>query len=405
MRMADRAIEILSPAGDMERLIMAISYGADAVYLAGQRFGMRAAAGNFSHDEMLRAVDMCHHREVKVYVTCNIVPRNSDIAELPTFLEQIQDAGADAVIVADIGVLAMAKKYAPNLNIHISTQAGVANYETARTFYDMGASRVVLARELTLAEIAEIRAKVPAKLELEAFGHGSMCVSFSGRCLLSNYLADRDANQGACAQPCRWKYHLVEERRPGEYMEISEDGGTFIFNSRDMCMIDHVPEMIAAGINSLKIEGRMKSAYYTAVVTSAYRNAADAAAAGRPLDPIWRNEVNMVSHRAYSTGFYFDQNGPGQYYEDAHYFSDCDVMAVVLHCDVDGTAVLSQRNKFFVGDTLELIAPGMKPMPFTVAHMTDSAGVEIDSTPHPTMEIHMKLPVCVPENALLRKRK
>ena len=404
--MTDRKIEVLAPAGDMERLIMALTYGADAVYLAGTRFGMRAAAGNFSSDgELAEAVRMCHEKGVKVYVTCNAIPRNSDVEALPDFLRLLQQTGVDAVIAADVGVMAMAEKYAPDVKLHISTQAGIANYETARTFYNMGASRVILARELSLEDIALIRAKTPPELELEAFVHGSMCMSFSGRCLLSNYLAGRDANQGACAQPCRWKYHVVEERRPGEYMEISEDGGTYIFNSRDMCMIDYIPQLIQAGVDSMKIEGRMKSSYYAAVITNAYRHAADAAMEGRPLEQVWRDEVNKVSHREYSTGFFFDKNGPGQFYENAMYFTDCDVVAIVESCREDGSAVLRQRNKFYAGDTVELLTPEGEPVSFKVEHIFDKDGEEIDSTPHPTMEIHIKLPHYAPKYSILRKAK
>ncbi len=398
-------MEILSPAGDMERLIMALTYGADAVYLAGNMFGMRAAAGNFTFEEMHTASRLCGEKNAKMYVTCNTVPRNDEARLLPEFLERVQDAGADALIIADIGVMQLAKKYAPKLRLHVSTQAGVANYETARAFYDLGASRVVLARELTIEEIAQLRAETPKDLELEAFVHGAMCVSFSGRCLLSNYLTGRDANRGACAQPCRWKYHLVEEKRPGEYFEITEDNGTFIMNSRDMCMIDHLPELCAAGVDSMKIEGRMKSAYYAAVVTNAYRHAADSAENGLPLDPVWRAEVDKVSHREYSTGFYFDKSGPGQYYKDAMYFSDCDVVAVVENCDGSGHAVLTQRNKFYKGDRLELLTPTDKPVEFVAEHIFDAENNEIDDTPHPMMEIHMNIPMKAPKNAIIRKCK
>jgi len=401
----DKRIEVLSPAGDMERLIMALTYGADAVYLAGQRFGMRAAAGNFSSEEMAQAIKMCHDKNVKVYVTCNNVLRNHDVASVSAFLQEINSLGADAVIATDVGVLTLAKKLVPELDVHISTQAGVANYESARTFYDMGASRVILARELTMDEVAEIRAKTPKELEIEVFVHGSMCVSFSGRCLLSNYLTGRDANQGACAQPCRWKYHLVEEKRPGEYMEITEDGGTYIMNSKDMCMIDHIPELMAAGVTSLKIEGRMKSAYYAAVTTNAYRHAADAAMAGVPLDEIWRNEVFNVSHRQYSTGFYYNNEGPGQFYENASYFSDCDVVAQVEECDKDGNAVLTQRNKFMKGDLLNMVTPTDKPISFTAGEMKNAEDEEIDSTPHPMMVFKMKLPFYAPKYSLIRKVK
>ena len=403
--MADNKIELLSPAGDTERLVMALTYGADAVYLAGRRFGMRAAAGNFTPDEMEKAVLMAHGAGVKVYVTCNNVLRNDEIRELPPFLEALADVGADGIICADFGVLTLAKKYAPRVAVHISTQAGVANYETAAAFHSLGASRVILARELSLDEISEMRAKTPNELELEAFVHGSMCVSFSGRCLLSNYMTSRDANRGECAQPCRWKYHLVEEKRSGEYMEITEDGGTYILNSRDLCMIDHVGELIDAGVSSLKIEGRMKSAYYAAAMTNAYRHAVDAAVNNEPLKDIWRREVMKISHREYSTGFYFDKDGPGEHYGDSMYFSECDIAAVVADCDGDGNAVLTQRNKLVVGDALELLTPTEEPLLFTAGEMKNEADEKIDATPHPMMVFKMKLPRYAPVNSIVRKMK
>ncbi len=384
---------------------MALTYGADAVYLAGTCFGMRASAGNFDALAMEKAVGLCHGRGIKVYVACNNFMRNDDVRALPPFLETLQDIGADAVILSDLGAFALAKKYAPKLKRHVSTQAGIANYESADAYYNMGASRVVLARELTLDDICALREKTPPELELEAFVHGSMCVSISGRCLLSSYLTGRDANLGECAQPCRWKYHLVEENRPGELMEITEDGGTFIMNSRDLCMIEHLPELIAAGVTSFKIEGRMKSAYYAAVVTNAYRHALNAAINNMPLSPVWRGEVGKVSHREYSTGFYYNKDGPGQYYKDAMYFSDCEVAAVVESCDEAGNAVLTQRNKFFAGDALELLTPDDEPVAFTAADMRNSEGAVIESTPHPMMEIRMKLPIKAPQYSVVRRMK
>lgn len=400
-----RTAELLSPAGDMERLVMALDYGADAVYLAGSRFGMRAAAGNFSGEQLEQAIQLSHKRGARVYVTCNTLMTNGDIRALPQFMESLEAYGADAVIVADIGALSIAKKYAPKLSIHVSTQAGITNYESARAFYDLGASRAVLARELTLADITEIRAMTPSALELEAFVHGSMCVSVSGRCLLSNYMTGRDANRGECAQPCRWKYHLVEEKRPGEYYEITEDDGTYIFNSRDLCMIGHIPELIGAGIDSLKIEGRMKSSYYVAVVTNAYRHVLDAIKRGDEPSPVWLSEVNKVSHREYSTGFYFNGEGPGQYYNDSMYSSDCDIAAVVEHCEDDGTAVLTQRNKFYKGDALDLLTPVGEPVPFIAECIRNADGEEIESTPHPMMVFQMKLPIKAPKNAIVRRIK
>ena len=400
-----RRAELLSPAGDMERLVMAVTYGADAVYLAGTRFGMRASAGNFTDEEMEKAVKLCCRHGIKVYVACNTVMRDRDMRELPAFLERLQSLKADAVIVSDLGALALARKYAPSLGIHVSTQASIMNAGSANAYFDLGASRVILAREMTLREIASLREKTPRMLELEAFVHGSMCVSFSGRCVLSNYLTGRDANSGDCAQPCRWKYHLIEEKRPGELMEITEDGGTFIMNSRDLCMIEHLLAMLEAGIGSFKIEGRAKSAYYTAVITNAYRHALDAAEKGMPVPPVWRNEVYKVSHREYSTGFYFDEAGPGQFYDDAMYDSECEVAAVVESCDDAGNAFLTQRNKFFRGDTLELLIPGGEPVEFVASAIKNSEGADIDSAPHPMMELWMKLPIKAPRYSIVRRKK
>ena len=380
---------------------MALLYGADAVYLAGTEFGMRASAGNFDEAQLRQAVELAHGRGVRVYVTCNTLPREDELQRLPGYLEFLQDAGADALIVADIGVMSLAKKYAPRLALHVSTQFGVINSASANSLYDLGADTVVLARETPLEDIRKIRKNTPKELRLEAFVHGAMCVSFSGRCLLSNYLTGRDANRGQCAQPCSWKYHLVEETRPGEYFEISEDGGTHIMNSRDMCMIEHIPELLDAGVSSFKIEGRMKSSYYAAVVTNAYRQAIDAAVAGRELDRLWVEETEKVSHRPYSTGFYYDY--PGQHYSSASYTTGADVMAVVDSCDEAGNAVLIQRGKFYRGDTLELLLPGRAPVSFTAEHMLNAEGEEIEDTRHPAMVFQFKLPVCAPKYAVLRK--
>lgn len=382
---------------------MDIAYGADAVYLAGRRFGMRASAVNFSDEELAQAVAEAHAAGVRVYVTCNTLPREEELCDLPDYLGFLQEVGVDALIIADLGVLELAKKYAPNIKRHVSTQLGVINSATANALYNMGADTVVLARETPLADIKMIRANTPPELRIEAFVHGAMCVSFSGRCLLSNYLTGRDANRGQCAQPCRWKYHLVEEKRPGEYFEISEDGGTFIMNSRDMCMIEHLPELIDAGVSSFKIEGRMKSAYYAAVITNAYRHALDAALAGRALERVWIDETDMVSHRPYTTGFYFGE--PGQHYAEASYFTTADVAAVVESCDEDGEAVLTQRNKFSAGEELELLSPEGEPLSFRVEHMYNADGEEIADTRHAMMEIHMKLPVSVPRYSILRRRR
>ena len=396
-------IELLAPAGDMERLRMSLAYGADAVYLAGTVFGMRSFAGNFTPEELKQAVALCHSRGVAVHVTCNTMPRNGEIARMPEWLEYLQELGVDAAILADVGVLSLLKKHAPKLKAHISTQASVSNYQAAAAWHELGASRVILARELSLDEIREIRAKTPRELEIEAFVHGAMCVSYSGRCLLSNYMTGRDANRGACAQPCRYQYALVEEKRPGEYFPIGEDaGGAYILNSRDMCMIDHIPELIDAGLDSLKIEGRAKSAYYAAVVTGAYRHAIDAALDGRPLDPVWRDEVEKVSHRPYSTGFYFGE--PGQHTSHSRYVRDWQIMAVVTSCTPDGTALCELRNKLSAGDQLELVGPDLKPVSITVEGLTDGDGLSIPEARKPQMPFYLKLPVQAPPLSLLRRK-
>lgn len=401
--MADKRVkpELLAPAGDMERLKMAVLYGADAVYLAGTDFGMRAFAGNFTPEELREAVAFAHGHGVRVHCTINTMPRNDEAARLPEHLELLNDAGVDALIVADLGAFTLAGKYAPNCQRHISTQASICNYETARAWHGLGASRVILARELSLEEIRTIRDKTPPDLEIEAFVHGAMCVSYSGRCLLSNYMTGRDSSRGACAQPCRYQYALMEEKRPGEYFPIEEDEqGTYILNSRDMCMIDHLGDLMDAGLSSLKIEGRAKSAYYAAVVTGAYRHCLDDAAAGRVPDPVWRDEVEHVSHRPYSTGFYYGP--PGQYYANSRYVREWQVVALVTGCDDEGNAALSLRNKFRAGDTVELVGPDLRPFAMTVPEMTDGEGRPIDEPRTPQMTFHMKLPQAVPPFTLVR---
>ena len=382
---------------------MALHYGADAVYLAGTQFGMRASAGNFTFPELSKATKLAHANGTAVHMTCNTLPREDELAQLPEFLEQAQDAGVDAFIIADLGVMAAAKKYAPKVSRHVSTQLGVINSATANVLFDMGADRVVLARETPMDDIRKIRANTPKELEIEAFVHGAMCVSFSGRCLLSNYLTGRDANRGACAQPCRWKYHLVEEKRPGEYFEISEDKGTHIMNSRDMCMIEHIPELIDAGVTSFKIEGRMKSAYYAATVTNAYRHAIDYALKGEALPKVWIDELNKVSHRPYCTGFYYGD--PGQHFAEASYFSDAYVCAVVENCADDGFAELTQRNRFCLGDMVELLTNEGEPISFAVTELWDENGEAITATPHAMMKFKMRLPVNCSALSILRRIK
>jgi len=381
---------------------MAVLYGADSVYLAGTAFGMRAFAGNFSADELPKAVAFSHEYGVKVHATVNTMPRNDEVSALPAYLEQLQDAGVDALILADLGAFTLAGKYAPRCARHISTQQSIANYECAAAWHDLGAQRVVLARELSLDEIAQIRAKTPKSLEIETFGHGAMCVSYSGRCLLSNYMTGRDSNRGACAQPCRYQYALMEEKRPGEYFPVFEDEkGTYILNSRDMCTIDHLKALQDAGIDCIKVEGRAKSAYYAAIVTGAYRHCIDDVAAGRPLDPIWRDEVEHVSHRVYSTGFYFGQ--PGQYTENSRYIRQWQVCAIVERCDENGRALCSLRNKFRIGDVLEAVGPDLKPFSFTAQGATDSEGGNLEEPRTPQMAFYLSLPRQVPPYTILRR--
>ena len=393
--------ELLAPAGDMERLKMAVLYGADAVYLAGTDFGMRAFAGNFTPEELTEAGAFAHRHGVRVHCTINTMPRNEEIARLPEHLERLADAGVAALIVADLGAFTMAGKYASRCQRHISTQASICNYETARAWYDLGASRVILARELSLDEIRTIREKTPEDLEIEVFVHGAMCVSYSGRCLLSNYMTGRDSSRGACAQPCRYQYALMEEKRPGEYFPIEEDAqGTYILNSRDMCMIDHLDDLMDAGLSSLKIEGRAKSAYYAAIITGAYRHCLDAAAEGRALPQAWRDEVEHVSHRPYSTGFYYGE--PGQYYNNSRYVREWQVVALVTNCDAEGNATLSLRNNFRTGDTVELVGPDTAPFSMVVPPMVDSEGAPLEEPRTPQMVFRMKLPRSVPAYTLVR---
>ena len=380
---------------------MALHYGADAVYLAGREFGMRAAAASFDDAALRLAAETAHAGAAKIYVTCNTLPREDELERLPDFLAFIQEIGVDALIIADLGVMRLAERYAPKVARHVSTQFGVINSATANALYDLGASTVVLARETPIEEIRRIRAATPKELRIEAFVHGAMCVSFSGRCLLSNYMTGRDANRGQCAQPCRWKYHLVEETRPGEYFEISEDGGTYIMNSRDMRMIEFLPELIDAGVNSIKIEGRMKSAYYTAAVTNAYRHALDSALRGERADRVWVEETEKFSHRPYSTGFYFGD--PGQHTDSIGRSTDCDFVAVVESCDETGMAVLTQRNKFCRGETLELLTNDAIPQTFTVEEMFDAEGAPIEDAHCATMTVKMKLPRCASELSILRR--
>ncbi len=404
--------EILAPAGSPESFDYALAYGADAVYLAGKSFGMRSGANNFDSDQLRAAVKTARSRGVKVYLTCNTIPREYELDGLVQFMKTAADAGVDAFIIGDMGVFDLARRFVPDVPVHISTQTGVANSAAANLLHSMGASRVVLARELSLDEIRSIRANTHPSLEIEAFVHGSMCVSFSGRCLLSNYLTGRDANRGDCAQPCRWKYALMEETRPGEYFPIGEDEhGTHILNSRDMCMINHIDKLAEAGITSFKIEGRAKSSYYAAVVTNAYRCAVDEYAAyleSGSSDPFvlpaWiANEVMTVSHREYATGFYFG-NAPGQVYDNGGYVREYEVAAVVESWD-NGRLTARQRNRFFEGDTLEIVRPGQKPEELVACSMTNADGEPISATPHPDMVFSMPCETPLEPRTILRRRK
>ncbi len=396
-------LELLSPAGDMERLRMAVLYGADAVYLAGTSFGMRSFAGNFSPEELPKAVAYAHSHGVKVHCTVNTMPRNDEVARLPEHLAMLDDAGVDALILADLGAFTLAGKYAPHCARHVSTQQSIANYECANAWFDLGAQRVVLARELSLEEIREIRQKTPRELEIETFGHGAMCVSYSGRCLLSNYMTGRDSNRGACAQPCRYQYALMEEKRPGEYFPVYEDEkGTYILNSRDMCMIDHIQDLMDAGVDCIKVEGRAKSAYYAAIITGAYRHVIDDISAGREIDPVWRDEVDHVSHRVYSTGFYYGE--PGQYTSNSRYIRQWQICAIVESCDENGIATCSLRNKFTEGDVLEAVGPDTRPFPVTAGNMTDLEGVALSEPRTPQMKFQLPLPRQVPPFTILRRQ-
>ena len=398
-----RKLELLSPAGDLERTKMAVAYGADAVYLSGPGYGMRAV-GLMGMEDLAAAIRFCHERGVKAYVTCNTVPTEEEIHRLPDYLRTLEAMGADAVIISDMGVMRLCKKHIPHVPIHISTQAGVMNSAAATALYELGASRVIPARELTLEELRLLRKNTPPGLEIEVFVHGSMCVSFSGRCLLSNYMTGRDANRGQCAQSCRWSYALMEEKRPGEFFPIEEtERGTFILNSRDMCLIDHIGEIYEAGADSIKIEGRGKSAYYAATVTNAYRHAVDAALAGEPLAEQWRQEVEQVSHRPYSTGFYYGY--PGQHTAESEYSSGSEFIAVVEECDAEGHAVVHQRNRFMPGDELELMMPRSGIEAFCCGELTDTDGLPLQVANRPMQCVRMTLPCKAPKWSILRRRK
>jgi putative protease len=406
-----KKMELLAPAGDLEKLTIAVDYGADAVYFGGDSFSLRAGADNFSLEDMAAGIKYAHDKGVKCYLAVNIFPHNEDIEPLKAYLASVKSLALDGLIVSDPGVIDMAKEILPEIELHLSTQANMTNYKTAEFWHRTGIRRLVLARELSMAEIAEMRAKIPAEMELEAFGHGAMCMSYSGRCLLSNFMVGRDANRGNCAHPCRYKYALVEEKRPGEYLPIEEDArGTYILNANDLCMIEHIPQMVDAGISSLKIEGRMKSIFYVAIVVGAYRRALDAYYADPEAYEFrqeWMEELMKASHRTFTTGFFFHQpSTEGQNLETSSYSRDYTFTGIVKRYDgITGMALVEQRNKMNVGDIVEVFGPGRDYFQQTLVEMKDEEGTPIQSAPHPQQMILIKMDHPVQPNHMLRKRK
>ena len=402
--------ELLAPGGDLEKLKTAILYGADAVYIGGEAFSLRVAADNFSIEDMKEGIKFAHDRGKKVYLTANIIPHNKDMDEFEKFIEEIRPLDFDAVLIADLGMFDMMRTLAPEIPIHVSTQANNVNYRSACTWHKMGAERVVLAREMSFDEIREIRRRTPPELEIEAFVHGAMCISYSGRCLLSNYMTQRDSNQGACSHPCRWNYALMEQTRPGEYMPVYEnERGTFIFNSKDLCMIRHIPEIIESGITSLKIEGRVKSSYYVTTIVQAYRREIDRYLAdpeSYTFDEDSYTELCKVSHRPYTTGFYFGKpSHEEQVYTTSSYIREYDLVGIVTDYDPETQiATISQRNRFFVGDEIEIMRPGKPYFVQTVEYMENENHESIDVAPHAAMTLYMKMNEPVEKDSMLRKK-
>lgn len=399
--------ELLAPAGNMEKLKMALLYGADAVYLGGKAFGLRAFGGNFTNEELQEAVDFAHKLGKKIYVTVNIFPHNSDIAKLPAYLTFLNEIQVDAILVADLGVFTLAKEYAPDVELHISTQANNTNWAAVNAWAELGASRVVLAREMSLEEVKEIREK--CSVELEMFVHGAMCISYSGRCLMSNYLTGRDANRGSCAQPCRWNYALVEEKRPGQYFPVLEDErGTYIFNSKDMCLLPYLPDVIASGVDSLKIEGRMKSVHYAASVVKAYREAIDsyfAAPEQFEVKQEWVEELDKVSHRAYTTGFYYGRpTEKDQIYGTSSYTQTSDFVGLVLDYDEKtGFATVEQRNNMKVGQEIEIFQPHLAGYRQILQEMYNDEGEAVQVAPHPQQIVKIRMDKPVEPYGILRR--
>ena len=408
--MTDRKVELLVPAGSLEVLKVAVDYGADAVYIGGQAYGLRAKADNFSIDEMKEAAAYAHAKNAKVYVTANIFAHNYDIDGMKAYFEQLKDTGVDAVLVSDPGIFTLAKETMPDMELHISTQANNTNYLTYNFWHKLGAKRVVTARELSLAEIRQIRDHIPDDMEIESFMHGAMCISYSGRCLLSSYFTGRDANRGACTHPCRWKYHIVEETRPGEYMPVNEDDrGTYIFNSKDLCMVEHIPEMIDAGIDSFKIEGRMKTALYVATVARTYRKAIDdymeSPELYRSNMEYYKSEIAKCTYRQYTTGFFFgkpDENT--QIYDTNTYIKEYTYLGIVGEQNAQGLYHIEQRNKFSVGETIEVMRPNGDNILVTVKRITDERGVDMESAPHPKQQLYIDLGVKLEQYDVLRRK-
>lgn len=403
-------VELLAPAGSLAKLKYALVYGADAVYIGGEEFSLRVAAKNFTADEIKEGIDFAHNLGKKVYITANIIPHNDDIKKFPEFVREVDALGADAIIISDPGMFALAKKCAPRLDIHISTQANNTNFESAKFWHSQGAKRVILAREMSFDEIREIRENTPSDLELECFVHGAMCISYSGRCLLSNYMTHRDANMGACAHPCRWKYALVEEKRPGEYMPVFEnERGTFIYNSKDLCMIERIPEIIESGITSLKIEGRVKNELYVATVVKAYRREIDAYYKDKKnykFNPENLEELKKISYRGYTTGFFDEKpKGTEQVYTSSTYIQNYQTTAVVKAFDKQTkTVTLEQRNRFFTGDEIEFLMPNGENRSFKITEMTDADGNSIDVAPHPQMIVKFKVDFDVEDYSIVRTK-
>lgn len=408
--MAERKVELLVPAGSLEVLKVAVDYGADAVYIGGQAYGLRAKADNFSIEEMKKAVKYAHAKNAKVYVTANIFAHNYDIEGMKAYFEQLKDTGVDAVLVSDPGIFMLAKETMPDMELHISTQANNTNYLTYNFWYNMGAKRVVTARELSLVEIKQIREHIPEDMEIESFMHGAMCISYSGRCLLSSYFTGRDANHGACTHPCRWKYHIVEETRPGEYMPVNEDDrGTYIFNSKDLCMIEHIPEMIDAGIDSFKIEGRMKTALYVATVARTYRKAIDdymeSPELYRSNMEYYKSEIAKCTYRQFTTGFYFGKTDQdSQIYDNNTYIKNCTYIGNVQEVTEDGLVAFEQKNKFSVGEEIECMNFDGTNTVCRVEEIYNDRMEPMESAPHPKMQLYVKLDRPVSAGMILRRQ-